>query len=123
LYCLRTHNTATYLPFFFGLGSVLNHALYLYNFSFLTHLPDLRLPSTVPLNFTKSISLSLSERGINAINGVGRPGLLEKTLAETLPMRGRMIHGKSATGDFYQQAQDYDIYGRVSYLYNSLCSD
>ena len=82
----------------------------------LTHGPDLRLPSTLPLNFTKSISLSLSERGINSIKASGSPDLLGKIKSETLPMRGRMIHGKSATGEFYQQPQDYDIHGRVIYL-------
>lgn len=80
----------------------------------LTHDPDLRLPSTVPLNFTKSISLSLSERGTNAIKASGKPDLLETIISETLPMRGRMIHGKSASGEFYEQSQDYDIHGRVS---------
>ena len=80
----------------------------------LTRGPDLRLPSTIPLNFTKSISLSLSERGINAIKTSGSPDLLEKIKRETLPMRGRMIHGETASGEFYQQPQDYDIHGRVS---------
>jgi hypothetical protein len=86
-----------------------------YILPFLTHEADLRLPSTVPLNFTKSISLSLSERGINSIRASGRPDLLPRIISETLPMRGRMIHGKSASGEFYQQPQDYDVRGRVSY--------
>lgn len=86
-----------------------------YILSFLTHQPDLRLPSTVPLNFTKSINLALSERGINAIRNAGRPDLLERVLSDTIPARGRMIHGKSASGELYQHAQDYDIHGRVRY--------
>lgn len=28
-------------------------------------------------------------------------------------MEGRMIHGKNAKGDLYEQAQAYDIHGRV----------
>lgn len=43
----------------------------------------------------------------------GRPELLEKVLSETIPMRGRMIHGKTSSGEFTEQSQDYDIHGRV----------
>ncbi|KAF8855987.1 FAD/NAD(P)-binding domain-containing protein [Acephala macrosclerotiorum] len=74
---------------------------------------DLRDPSTTPLNFTKSINLALSERGINAIKQSQRPELLEKILSETIPMRGRMIHGKNPSGTLYEQGQDYDIHGRT----------
>lgn len=74
---------------------------------------DLRDPSTTPLNFTKSINLALSERGINAMRASGQPGLLDGVMAETIPMRGRMIHGKKVTGELYEEAQDYDIHGRV----------
>lgn len=31
-------------------------------------------------------------------------------------MRGRMIHGQKASGGLYEEAQDYDIHGRVSCL-------
>ncbi|KAL2060729.1 hypothetical protein VTL71DRAFT_9370 [Oculimacula yallundae] len=72
---------------------------------------DLRDPSTTPLNFSRSINLALSERGINAMRHSDRPGLLEKVLSETVPMRGRMIHGKSSSGEFTEQSQDYDIHG------------
>lgn len=75
---------------------------------------DLRDPSTVPLNFTKSINLALSERGINAMKQAERPKLLESVMAETIPMRGRMIHGKKANGELYEEPQDYDINGQVS---------
>ncbi|PVH83951.1 FAD/NAD(P)-binding domain-containing protein [Cadophora sp. DSE1049] len=74
---------------------------------------DLRDPSTTPLNFSRSINLALSERGINAMRNSGRPDLLEKVLSETIPMRGRMIHGKSSSGEFTEQSQDYDIHGRA----------
>jgi hypothetical protein len=75
---------------------------------------DLRDPSTTPLNFTRSINLALSERGINAMRESRRPTLLEKVMAGTIYMRGRMIHGKSASGEFTNDAQDYDVHGRVS---------
>lgn len=42
-----------------------------------------------------------------------RPDLLENVMAETITMRGRMIHSKKANGDFYEAPQDYDISGRV----------
>jgi hypothetical protein len=73
---------------------------------------DLRDPATVPLNFTKSINLALSERGINAIRHANRPGLLDSVLQETIPMRGRMIHGEK-NGRISQESQAYDIHGRV----------
>jgi len=76
-------------------------------------LPDLRDPSTTPLNFTKSINLALSERGINAMRNAGDHHLLDHVMAATIPMRGRMIHGKAPNGDLFEQAQDYDIHGRV----------
>jgi len=80
---------------------------------FADHRLDLRDPSTTPLNFTKSINLSLSERGINAMRHSGRADLIEKVKKEVLPMRGRMIHGKKANGELYEQSQEYDAHGRV----------
>jgi kynurenine 3-monooxygenase len=64
------------------------------------------------LNFTKSINLALSERGINALRHSARPGLLDSILAETIPMYGRMIHGCSPTGTLSQASQAYDVHGR-----------
>ncbi|CAN8101024.1 unnamed protein product [Discula destructiva] len=82
---------------------------------------DLRLASTVPLNFTKSINLALSCRGITAMENAepnakkGERKLLDHVLAATIPMRGRMIHSKKANGELYEDAQDYDIHGRSIY--------
>ncbi|AEO68139.1 uncharacterized protein THITE_2117536 [Thermothielavioides terrestris NRRL 8126] len=73
---------------------------------------DLRDPSTTPLNFTKSINLALSERGINAMRHAGQPKLIDHVMAATIPMRGRMIHGRRANGDLYEESQDYDVHGR-----------
>lgn len=74
----------------------------------------------MPLNFTKSINLALSERGITAIRGSGCPGLLESVMEETVPMRGRMIHGKDGKGALFDEPQDYDVHGRVGILRHSL---
>ena len=73
---------------------------------------DLRNADTTPLNFTKSINLALSERGINALRSSGQPGLLDAVLKETIPMHGRMIHLKSPRGALVEQSQLYDVHGR-----------
>lgn len=44
----------------------------------------------------------------------GERKLLDHVLAATIPMRGRMIHGKKVNGELYEEAQDYDVHGRVS---------
>ncbi|KAI1372400.1 FAD/NAD(P)-binding domain-containing protein [Hypoxylon crocopeplum] len=74
---------------------------------------DLRDPSTTPLNFTKSINLALSERGINAMRHADQQDLLDHVFSATIPMRGRMIHGKRPSGELYEEPQDYDIHGRT----------
>lgn len=74
---------------------------------------DLRDPSIVPLNFTKSINLALSERGINAMKQSGEPSLVDHVMSATIPMRGRMIHGQSPDGSLYEHSQNYDVNGRV----------
>ncbi|KIW07081.1 hypothetical protein, variant [Verruconis gallopava] len=72
---------------------------------------DLRDPSTVPLNFTRSINLALSERGINSMRNAKCKGLVESVLADTIPMHGRMIHGIK-NGSLFEESQAYDIHGR-----------
>ena len=79
----------------------------------LSVLSDLRDPSTTPLNFTKSINLALSERGINSMKLADAGRLLEDVLRETIPMHGRMIHGRGKNGDLYEESQAYDAHGRV----------
>ena len=74
---------------------------------------DLRDPSTTPLNFTKSINLALSERGINSMRHSQCEGLVEEILKETIPMHARMIHGRRKGGDIYHESQEYDANGRV----------
>ncbi|RCI11938.1 hypothetical protein L249_4607 [Ophiocordyceps polyrhachis-furcata BCC 54312] len=70
---------------------------------------------TIPLNFTKSINLAVSERGINAMRLAGHATLLENVMDGTIPIRGRMIHRKSPAGEMYEYSQDYDVKGRVIY--------
>jgi len=73
---------------------------------------DLRDASTTPLNFTKSINLALSERGINAMRGAGSANLLSSVLKGTIPMFGRMIHGEDTRGNMIEESQLYDVHGR-----------
>jgi kynurenine 3-monooxygenase len=73
---------------------------------------DLRDPTTIPLNFTKSINLALSERGIHSMRQANVPGLLDTVLSGTIPMYGRMIHGQTMTGHLNSEAQLYDVHGR-----------
>ena len=77
-------------------------------------LTDLRDDSTVPLNFTKSINLALSERGIDSMRKSGHVELVQSVVSETLPMHGRMIHGKSKAGELEEKSQKYDVHGRAS---------
>ncbi|KAL8997657.1 MAG: hypothetical protein Q9169_003137 [Polycauliona sp. 2 TL-2023] len=74
---------------------------------------DLRDPSTTPLNFTKSINLALSERGINSMRHAKCDGLLDAVLNESIPMHGRMIHGRSQDGELHEEPQLYDAQGRM----------
>jgi kynurenine 3-monooxygenase len=73
----------------------------------------LREPTTTPLNFTKSINLALSERGINALRQSGSSSLLDSILADTIPMHGRMIHGQDKTGALTEASQQYDVHNRA----------
>ena len=74
---------------------------------------DLRDSSVIPLNFTKSINLALSERGINALINSGRTEMVTKILQGSVPMKARMIHGQGKDGLLYEESQDYDIHGRA----------
>lgn len=80
--------------------------------SILTLSSDLRDTSTTPLNFTKSINLALSERGINALRNSGYEDLIDQVFAETIPMHGRMVHTRSTTGALKHDSQKYDVHGR-----------
>jgi kynurenine 3-monooxygenase len=39
--------------------------------------------------------------------------LLGSVLEETIPMHGRMIHGRDSKGELYGEGQAYDINGNV----------
>ncbi|KAM0717072.1 hypothetical protein Q7P37_006924 [Cladosporium fusiforme] len=73
---------------------------------------DLRDASTTPLNFTKSINLALSERGINAMRHSDSPKLVDAVLSGTIPMHGRMIHDQDKNGNLTEESQQYDVHGR-----------
>lgn len=73
---------------------------------------DLRVPGTVPLNFTKSINLSLSHRGIAAMKHSNRENVIDEILREVVPIYGRMIHGRD-DGELWEEPQAYDVHGRV----------
>ncbi|EDN11339.1 kynurenine 3-monooxygenase [Histoplasma capsulatum] len=73
---------------------------------------DLRNASTTPLNFTKSINLAISERGINSMKQTNRPGFINAVMDETIPMRGRMVHRKDKSGKLTEEPQPYDVHGR-----------
>ncbi|EWC46231.1 hypothetical protein DRE_04609 [Drechslerella stenobrocha 248] len=68
---------------------------------------DLRNPENRSLNFTKSINLAISERGINGLRTVD-PELTESILDEAIPMHGRMIHDHRGR----QSSQKYDVHKR-----------
>ncbi|KAB8076183.1 hypothetical protein BDV29DRAFT_170634 [Aspergillus leporis] len=73
---------------------------------------DLRDPTTIPLNFTKSINLALSERGITSLKGSHRHEMIDKVLDDAIPMHGRMIHGRD-NGELWEAAQAYDVHGQA----------
>ncbi|KAL3435152.1 kynurenine 3-monooxygenase [Aspergillus tetrazonus] len=75
---------------------------------------DLRVPGTIPLNFTKSINLSLSHRGITALRHSGREHVINEVLQEVVPIYGRMIHGRD-DGKLWEAPQAYDVHGRNNY--------
>jgi len=54
----------------------------------------------------RSINLALSDRGIRALE---RAGIADRILPNTIPMRGRMIHGEDSTLDF----QPYGVGGQA----------
>ena len=66
----------------------------------------------MPLNFSKSINLALSERGINGLRHAGSDAFLETVLKDTIPMHGRMIHGQDSKGALIEESQLYDVHGR-----------
>ena len=39
--------------------------------------------------------------------------ILDGVLDETIPMHGRMIHGRGKGGELYEESQQYDAHGRV----------
>ena len=50
------------------------------------------------------------------MRNAGSDDLLNDVLNETIPMHGRMIHGKERSGELFQESQAYDVHGRVRLL-------
>ncbi|KAL9093123.1 MAG: hypothetical protein Q9159_000482 [Coniocarpon cinnabarinum] len=73
---------------------------------------DIRHPSQSTPSLNKSINLALSHRGIHALEATQCPHLLSRILSNTIPMRGRMVHSRSATGSLRADSQTYDAHGR-----------
>ncbi|KAF2279378.1 kynurenine 3-monooxygenase [Westerdykella ornata] len=73
--------------------------------------PDLRDPATTPLNFTKSINLAISERGVNSLRQTGLTTLVKDVVSSTTPMKGRMLHLRKQ-GKYVREAQLYDARGK-----------
>ncbi|PFH56967.1 hypothetical protein XA68_15687 [Ophiocordyceps unilateralis] len=76
---------------------------------------DLRSRQSAPPASTQSINLTLSERGINAIKLAGHATLLSEIMDDTVPIIGRMVHGRNSDGSLYEHAQKYDVKGRATH--------
>ena len=61
---------------------------------------------------TKSISLTLSERGIKSLRHSRCKNLAERILSKTVPVYGRMVHGK-AKAVLTSRRIPYDVHGQV----------
>lgn len=44
-----------------------------------------------------------------------RPEFVQQILKEAIPMHGRMIHGRALNEALWEEAQAYDVHGRVSH--------
>ncbi|KAE8329725.1 hypothetical protein BDV39DRAFT_202671 [Aspergillus sergii] len=62
-----------------------------------------------------AIGLVLSERGLSSIRELQNPTLLSLVEAKTVPMYGRMIHGRYPSGELWEKAQNYDnLHGKFT---------
>ena len=66
---------------------------------------DMRLPSSKAAAQQRSINLTISHRGIVALEAV-EPAISKRLLQSAIPMRGRMIHKQ--TGELDSQLYDRD---------------
>ena len=74
---------------------------------------DVRRTARAPTGLTKSITISLAERRLNAVRHADSTELLEIILQDTMPMHPRMIHRKGKDGGEIQEPQAYDTHGRA----------
>jgi kynurenine 3-monooxygenase len=75
--------------------------------------PDIRLHNACAAAQQRSINLSISARGIYALESVLGTTETAAMLSDSIPMRGRMIHDEHGV----QTSQTYDRHGRVSLPY------
>ncbi|PHH80551.1 hypothetical protein CDD80_1063 [Ophiocordyceps camponoti-rufipedis] len=62
----------------------------------------------------QSINLTLSERGITAVKQAGHAALLNNIMNDTVPVIGRMAHGRDPNGSLYERSHLYDAKGRAT---------
>lgn len=60
------------------------------------------------------IPISLSDRGIRAIEGAGVPGLIEDVLNHSRPIDTRMVHSADENGNLTQIPMPYGPNGEVN---------
>jgi kynurenine 3-monooxygenase len=71
---------------------------------------DMRLPEVLAATQQRSINLSISSRGVSALEAVLGQEEVDLMLVDSIPMRGRMIHDQKGK----LHSQTYDRHGRVS---------
>ncbi|KAB8234505.1 FAD-dependent oxidoreductase [Aspergillus alliaceus] len=76
---------------------------------------DVQYPSSLSPMFRKSINFTLSERGLRAMRQSKHECFVDAVMQTAIPMNGRMIHGKSASGRLQETFHTYDIDGNTVY--------
>ncbi|KAF8575953.1 FAD/NAD-binding domain-containing protein [Ramaria rubella] len=72
--------------------------------------PDMRLPSSKTILARRSTNLTISSRGLIALQSVN-PSMMKKVLELTVPIEGRLIHARNGKAE----KQLYDPNGQASY--------
>ncbi|RAL01091.1 FAD-dependent monooxygenase [Aspergillus ibericus CBS 121593] len=71
-------------------------------------------PHTATAFSTKSISLTLSERGIKSLRHSKCQNLAERILSKTVPVYGQKVHGRTKSG-LTTRRIPYDVHGQALY--------
>lgn len=59
------------------------------------------------------MNLTISERGMKALRKAEQPDLLQRVIDASIPIRGRMIHGKKSFGDTFELSEGFDTLDNV----------